>query len=568
MVGESSLKQALALFQTGCWRETVACCAAIGADESSYADARHLLGLAASRLGEAGAEAALREAATLRPGNADFRYNLGCFLAENGRQQEAAEEFAAALSIRPHDPAALNNLGNALLALGRLVEAETAFVRALKLDRRNGAIAANLAETLNRMAVVRRETGEEAAAEGLLRRAVELRLDFPEGWNNLGAVLQDLGRHDEAEAAVRHALALRPGYASALGNLGNVLIDTGRLGDAVDAYEAAVAAAPDSPSAHWNLGLARLALGDYRRGFEEFEWRLKLPQARGLYADRGAALWRGESVAGRRLLLYAEQGMGDTLQFVRYAPQLAAQGAEVWIECQAPLARLLATLPGIAGVLPPVAERPAVDFVCPLMSLPHRFATALESIPADVPYLRADPGLTAAWEARFSGRPARPRVGLVWAGEPRREQPDAHRIDRRRSLRLDDFAGLLDIEGIDFVSLQKGAGAAQVVGHPLAARLLDWTGDIDDFADTAALVSCLDLIVSVDTSVAHLAGALAKPVWVLSRHDGCWRWLLDRDDSPWYPTLRLFRQQQPGQWAPVLARVAEALEGWREDRHD
>ncbi|MDP2808955.1 MAG: tetratricopeptide repeat protein [Rhodocyclaceae bacterium] len=512
-------------------------------------------------------EATLRKTLSLRPGDADCHYNLGCVLAEAGRHEEAAEAFSVALRIHPQDAAALNNLGNSLLALERVGEAETAFSRAIKFDRRNPVIVANLASALNLMAVRLRNAGDEREAERLLRRALAAKEDFPEGWNNLAAVLHDLGRHPEAEDAVLRALTLRPGYVSAFCNLGNILIDTGRPAEARAAYERAAAAAPDSAAAHWNLGLACLALGDLERGFAEFEYRLRLPEARGLYPDRDIPCWAGENMAGRRLLLYAEQGLGDTLQFVRYVPMLAERGGEVHLEAPAALHRLLAGMPGLAGIHAAGEGGGGWDQACPLMSLPHRFGTTLETVPADIPYLHADPGRVTYWRNRLGTDRHRPAVGLVWAGEPRKGQPDAYRIDLRRSLRLDDLAPVLALEGIDFVSLQKGAGAAQMDGHPLAGRILDWTPELTDFAETAALAMNLDLIVTVDTSVAHLSGGLGRPTWVLSRFDGCWRWLLDRDDSPWYPTLRLFRQERPLDWAPAVARMAAELKLWREAWH-
>lgn len=497
-------------------------------------------------------------------GSPDLRYNLGTALAATDSHEAAIAEFRKGLDLRPQDAAMLNNLGNSLGALGRYAEAERAFSLALKYDRRNTIILSNRARNLNVLAASLRERGEDKAALPLLQLAVDCQPDFAEGWNNLGTVLHDLRRLDEGEAAIRKALDLRGDYPLALGNLANILMDRGRVDDALALYERAVLLAPDSAVAHWNLALALLLTGDLKRGFGEFEWRFGLPLASTLYSVRNAPAWQGESLEGKRLLIYAEQGLGDTLQFVRYAPLAVERGAEVWIECQSPLKTLISRLTGVAGVLIPGESGPLPDFVCPMMSLPHCFGTTLGSIPAAIPYLVPAPHRVEAWARRFKESARKPRVGLVWAGEPRSGQPDANRIDRRRSIHIDDLSPVLSLEGIDFFSLQKGAPAAQLPASQWAGMVTDWSDDFTDFLETAALVSHLDLVIGVDTSVIHLSGALGKPTWVLSRFDGCWRWLSDRTDSPWYPTLRLFRQKQPLEWAPVVEELTAQLKQWRD----
>jgi hypothetical protein len=257
------------------------------------------------------------------------------------------------------------------------------------------------------------------------------------------------------------------------------------------------------------------------------------------------------------LLLHAEQGLGDTLQFCRYAP-LAAARARVVLEVQAPLARLLSSLPGVSQVIARGEALPAFDAQAPLLSLPRAFGTTIETVPARVPYLAADPDQAAAWGRRLAALPGL-KVGLCWAGEPRAGFPELAAIDARRSISLAALAPLAKVAGVSFVSLQKGAPAAQAADPPPPMALFDYTAELADFADTAALVENLDLVISVDTSVAHLAGAMARPVWLLNRFDTCWRWLLDRQDSPWYPTLRLFRQTTPGDWTSVIADLRQAL---------
>jgi tetratricopeptide (TPR) repeat protein len=370
--------------------------------------------------------------------------------------------------------------------------------------------------------------------------------------------LNDLGRASEALAAADRAIALDPDLADAHNARGVALYTRGRSDAAAASYERALALAPGFPEAHANRALARLRAGDLARGFEEYRWRWRVGDAASQRPRLGCPDWEGEPLAGRRLLVFAEQGYGDTLHFVRFVPQLARMGAQVTLLAEPPLARLLrASLPGVEVVdrLPADA---VFDAQAAMLCLPRLLGVTLATIPAETPYLAADPAGTAAWARRLAALPGR-KVGLVWAGAARRDNPGAAAIDARRSLRLAQFAPLAAATGVQFVSLQVGEPAAEARDAPPGLSLVDCTAELGDFADTAALVAGLDLVISVDTSVAHLAGALGRPVWILSRFDGCWRWLQDRDDSPWYPSARLFRQPAPGAWDPVIASVAEAL---------
>ncbi len=356
-------------------------------------------------------------------------------------------------------------------------------------------------------------------------------------------------------AAHRRAIALKADFPEAYTNLGNALKGQGNIAAAIAACRQAIALNPDLPDAHHNLSLTLLLNGEFAEGWREYEWRWQTKQLR----PRGFAqpLWSGEAVDGRVLLLHAEQGYGDMIQFCRYVPLVAARGRVV-LEAPRALVRLFSGLAGVERIVVQGDPLPAFDLHCPLLSLPRAFATTLETIPGGVPYLGTDPAQVSAWRDRLAGL-ARLRVGLVWAGEPRATDRIRGAVDRRRSISLGHFARLAGVGGIAFVSLQKGEAAAQTRSPPPGLRLHDWTGELEDFADTAALIAALDLVISVDTAVVHLAGALGKPVWLLNRFDTDWRWLLDREDSPWYPTLRLFRQHRPGDWAGVLERVAAAL---------
>jgi hypothetical protein len=301
-----------------------------------------------------------------------------------------------------------------------------------------------------------------------------------------------------------------------------------------------------------------LLRGEYAEGWREFEWRWRGGTAEEIKL-RGFAepQWQGEDVAGKTLLLHAEQGFGDTLQFCRYASLVGAT-ARVILEVQPPLVRLCSGLAGVARVVARGEPPPAFDLHCPLMSLPLAVGTTLDTIPSGVPYLAADPELVVGWRERLAGLDGL-RVGLVWAGSLRPE-PELSAIDRRRSITLAMMASLGEASGVSFISLQKGEPAAQSANAALGLALHDFTANLQDFADTAALIEALDLVISVDTSVAHLAGALGKPIWLLNRFDTCWRWLLNRDDSPWYPQLRQFRQPSPGDWNSVMRAVRDALQ--------
>lgn len=396
-------------------------------------------------------------------------------------------------------------------------------------------------------------------AEAAYREIVDRAPRCVEAIANVGKVLVDQGRLTEAEPWYRRALKLAPRRPEVEHNLGTLLSMLGHHAEAVALLRRALQRRPEHAGTACNLAYALLRQGELREGWAHYEARWRIPEmARKLPT---CPRWQGENPAGRTILLHAEQGLGDTLHFVRYAPLVAARGAHVVLECPPALVRLLGRMDGVQRVIARGEPRPATDFHCPLMSLPHVFDTTLATIPAAIPYLAADPADVVrwqAWRAGVSGDGHR-LVGLVWAGHARPAIPDALAIDRRRSLPLAAFEVFGAVPRVRFGSLQKGATADQVHGEPAGLDLLDPMADVRDFADTAALIEALDLVIAVDTAVPHLAGALGKPVWLLSRFDACWRWLCDRSDSPWYPTLRLFRQPRPGAWAPVLTEVASAL---------
>ncbi|HTX48875.1 MAG TPA: tetratricopeptide repeat protein, partial [Caulobacteraceae bacterium] len=372
---------------------------------------------------------------------------------------------------------------------------------------------------------------------------------------NLGILLEELGRPVEAEASFRAALHQQPASFEAIVGLAVVLRHLGRVAEAEACLGEALSLRPNDAEAHLNLACTLLLAGRLAEGWEHFEWRWKTRLS--ARARDPSTLWTGEPIRGRTILLHGEQGFGDTLQFCRYAPLVAANGATVVLEVPRPLVRLMSRLPGVAEVVAHGDPSPPFELHCPMMSLPLVTGTTLETIPG-ASYLVAEPMLAAEWRERL-GALAGLKVGLVWAGG-RREDPNLAALDARRSITLEMLAPLRAVRGASFVSLQKGDPAAQAASQPRGVALHDFTAELEDFADTAALIDGLDLVISVDTSVAHLAGGLGKPVWLLNRFDTDWRWLLNRDDSPWYPSLRQFRQPSPGEWNPVVDAVRDALE--------
>ncbi|PKU26002.1 tetratricopeptide repeat protein [Telmatospirillum siberiense] len=479
-----------------------------------------------------------------------FAEAVGCF--ETGRLSDAAVLYRRILAAEPDHVASLHHLGLIALRSNRLDEA-TALISATI------ALGPDIPEAYNNLGIVRTQQGALATGACLFHRAVLLREDYPAALSNWGSSLGEQERWDDAVVACRQAVALQPDFANAYSNLGVIHSEMGRPKEAETAFRIAIRLSPGYVEAQYNLGTTLLLQGHYQEGWSQYEWRLRGDPPEVTPRTYAQPLWTDEDLAGRTILLYGEQGLGDLLQFSRYASLFAGRGARVVLEAYPPLRRLLATLPGVDQVVSKGEPLPPFDYHLPIMSAPHRFGTTLETIPARSPYLAADPARTAAWGRRLTGLSGL-KVGLVWSGDPRPHRRRAHVIDRRRSMALSLMAPLLELPGISFISLQKGAAASQLADIAPGLRPHDWMDEVSDFADTAALVANLDLVITVDTSVAHLAGAIGKPVWILSRFDGCWRWLEDRDDSPWYPTARLFRQRTRGDWTEVLARVAAELE--------
>jgi tetratricopeptide (TPR) repeat protein len=492
-------------------------------------------------------------ALVLRPDYAEAHSNRGNVLCELKRFEEALASCERAIALRPDFAEAHCNRGNALCKLKRLDEALAGYDRALCLKPDYAEAHSNRGTALHDL-----HRFEEALAS--YNCALALRPDFAEALCNRGSALQELKRFEEALADYDRAILLRKDFAEAYSNRGNALKELDRFDEARASFDRATSLRPDFAEAHFNAAMCLMLTGNLSEGWKKYEWRWQTDQLAGELRNFAQPQWIGsDDIAGKTILLHAEQGLGDTIQFCRYVPLLAQRAGRVIFEVQKPLVELMGTLSGGAQIVGRGDPLPAFDLYCPLLSLPRAFDTDLESIPGDTPYLSAAASKSNGWRNRL-GEHAKPRIGLVWAGDPRKRLPNAHRIDRQRSIEFDSMAPLLEVPGCEFYSLQKGQQAvSQLRNSPLRNRVIDWTDDLQDFSDTAALIDNLDLVIAVDTSVAHLAGALGKPFWLINRYNTCWRWLLGRDDSPWYPGARLFRQDQKREWDTVFARLAAAL---------
>ena len=484
-------------------------------------------------------------AVSVRPDFAQAHFNRANTLQALNRYDEALASFDRSLALRPGFALAHYNRGVAFQELSRYGEALAAYDRALALQPNFAEAHSNRGNVLQKLMRF-----EEAVAS--YDRAVASRPDFAAALSNRGAALQALDRYDEALASYDRALALRPNYPDAHCNRGLVLHQLRRFDEALASFKGAYAASPHNAEAHFGEAEVRLLLGDFDRGWEHYEWRWQAAQLRNGKRSFKQPLWLGQNeIAGKTILLHAEQGFGDTIQFCRYVPLVAERGARVILEVQEPLRELMTSLVGVTQAVAMDSPLPDFDVQCSLLSLPLVFRTQLKTIPSAVPYLRASSQAEADWKTQL-GPKRNPRIGLAWSGRP------THKNDHNRSMGLGAFLPLLDINAT-FVSLQKDVRTGDAMVLKERTEIVHFGDDLRDFADTAALISNLDLVIAIDTSVAHLAGALAKPVWVLLPFTPDWRWLLDRDDSPWYPTARLFRQDATRAWDNVIARVHAAL---------
>lgn len=537
-------------------------------DEPGHFQGLHLLGVLEHQAGRSSAAAGLiAQAIALYPNEASYHCALGVVQQALGQAEAAVRQYERALELNPDYAEAHFNLGNVLQGMGRFDASVVHYVQALTLKPDYAVAFMNLGNVLQAL-------GHLNEAEEVYRHALALQPEYAEAHMNLGNVLQAQGRLDEAMARYEQALAFRPAYADAYVNLGNLLLGQGKARQAVVEYERALALCAENPEALVNLGSAceslgehqeaisyydaaialrpeyaearvnralnQMRRGDFANGFAGYEWRWQMPNFRSPRRAFNRPLWRGEDLHGKQILLHSEQGMGDSLQFLRFLPSVSAFGGRVLLEVPASLRRLGDGL-GAAEVFTFGEALPDFDWHCPLMSLPRALGTTVETIPR-APYLIVPRQHSLATTKKL-------KVGIVWAGNPQHSQ------DRHRSILPSLLGPLFNLGGIDFYSLQVEKGKAI-----LPDTVTDLAPQISDFADTAAWLMELDLLISVDTAVAHLAGALGRPVWILLAHHADWRWMLGREDSPWYPTARLFRQESFGDWNGVIHRVMLALD--------
>lgn len=497
----------------------------------------------AGRLGEA--EKLYRQVLESEPKYPSALYFLGLMAHQVGRHEQAVKYLEQAIEINPKDATYRVILGNANFGLGRFDIAEASHREAIRLSPNIPEAHLGLATALHAQ---RRLDEAQAAA----RQAIALKPSYTEAHLQLAAAQRDSGQIDSAIEALRASLGQGVNRHIVLNNLGNSLALAGKLDEAREALEQSVEAGPNMPQAHWNLSIICLMQGDYERGFAEQEWRLKHPASGA--RKFAQPMWDGKPLAGRSILLHAEQGFGDAVQFSRYASRIGKGGGRVILEVPPELKRLLSTVDGVDEIVAMGDPLPPFDLQAPLMSLPFLFKTTVQSIPSEIPYLKTDPALVQQWRAQMNTQSGERKVGLVWAGRP------THRNDVNRSISLLKFAPLAGVPGIRWYSLQLGPAAGQP--RPEGLDLIDLTGDINDFADTAALLANLDLLISVDTAAVHVAAALGLPVWVLLPEAlPDWRWGLQGASTPWYPSARLFRQPARGDWESVLRNVAAELAG-------
>ncbi|MFM0242988.1 tetratricopeptide repeat protein [Paraburkholderia phytofirmans] len=549
------LRQAVALQQNGAFAEAEELFREILELKPRHFDALQLLGALALQAGrlQKGVEL-LGKALAINAKQAPLHSNLAYALNVLQRFDEALASADRALALQPKFPDALNNRGNAQAGLNRPLDALGSFDRAIALNP-------DFAQAWNNRACVLRDLGRPADALASCDHALALQPGYPDAWSNRGNAFSDLNQPEEAERCYRRALELAPAFADAWNNLGLTQIDLNQHAQALVSYERALAVNPDAAETHWNESLCLLQMGQLEAGWQKYEWRWERSRIKASRRNFAQPLWLGDfSIDGKTILLHAEQGLGDTLQFCRYAALVSKLGAKVVLEVPRELMRLMATLDGVDQLIEAGQTLPSFDCHCPLLSLPLAFKTGLDSIPSTTPYLCADAEAARQWRERLHA-PAdtRLKVGLVWAGGNRPHVAELRKNDARRSIAFARLAPLLDVPNVQFFSLQKGPAAQQLESDERGGRVIDYTGELDDFADTAALVANLDLVISVDTSTAHLAGALDKPVWILNRFDTCWRWMLERTDTPWYPRARLFRQPALGDWDSVMMAARDAL---------
>ncbi|NQU60140.1 MAG: glycosyltransferase family protein [Rhodospirillales bacterium] len=491
------------------------------------------------------AEAAYQAVLDIDPDQPDALNRLGFMAFEQGNSEKAVYLISRSIAVNPENPAYHVNMGIIQKKLQRLPEALECFQNAMALRPEDPSNPCHVAETL-------RLQEKYPEAEVFYRQAIEIKPDFFSAIHNLGVVLEEQGRTEEAEASYRRVLEGGGEAAPVLYNLGNVLKDQHRADEAIAAYKRAVELQPDFAEARVHMAFARFLKGDYAAGWDDYEWRWKIPAFTSPPRAFDQPAWDGTPLEGRKILLHAEQGFGDTLQFARYARVVSGMGGKVILECQPALKRLMETLSETEEVVANGDALPAFDCHAPLLSVPGLMGATLETIPADVPYLAAEKELADKWAGRFSSFKGI-KIGIAWQGTAEK------RGTQSRACPLSQFQPLFDNPDIELFSLQKEIPSED---RPLPDGVADLSPELNDFADTAAIMSSLDLIISIDTAIAHLAGALGLPTGLLLSTGGDWRWLMERLDSPWYPTIKIFRQPREGDWGGIFDQISADAANW------
>lgn len=496
---------------------------------------------------------AYRQALDIKPDFGEAYNNLANVLHLSSKFDEAQIAIHQALILIPDSAEAYNNFGNILMDFEQFEEAEQAYRKAVLLSP-------EYSEAYNNRGNALKALERWAVAEKSYRQAITINPDYPEAYKNLGVLLAQTGHVEAAEKSFRQAIALKPDFAGAYNNLGLILIQVCRYDEAEKAYLQAITLMPDDAIKKFNLSLLYLLLGHLEKGFELYEQRFDGGSGKAvkILKDQFKALqcnkrWEGDSIVAKSLLVIAEQGAGDNLMMMRYLPLLKQQNlGKLIISCDPNLRRLFESMPEIDEVITLDESLPVnrIDIYCAMMSFPHLFKTKLETIPNKVPYLSVSEIMKKKWKNILRGCNGL-KVGVVWAGNRQ------YLNDHSRSILLSEFSPLIEVKGVHLISLQKGEDAGQLKNT--GWDISDWMEMCEDYLDTAALISEIDLVISVDTSVAHLAGALGKPVWLLNRFESEWRWLLARSDSPWYPTMRIYRQREGGDWGTIMAQIAGDL---------
>jgi len=604
----AQIQQAVALHQRGDHDKAEAVYKKVLAKAPKHFQALYLMGmLQLHREDPAAAIEWIDKALKINPTHVDAQFDRATALEDVERYTEALRSYDLVLALKSDFTEALYRRGNVLRAMRRHMEALDCYKRVLAAQPDHAQAWLKQGNSLN-------DLGRLSEALTCYEKAVEVAPEYPEALFNLANTLKEFDRIDEAMAIYDKVLEIEPDFAEAIANRAYLLAGKYRLEEALAGYDRAIELLPDYPdmaynravtleelqryddaiagyalvsssdpnyqSARWNTALCNLKLGNLEAGWRQYEQRWQTEQMRKTQRYFTQPLWLGDGLlAGKTILLHSEQGFGDTLQFARYAPMLAERGARVILQVQPALKSLMANVKGVSAVLATGEQLPPFDLQCPLMSLPLACQTfSLNDIP-DAGYLQQDPAKTESWKVRL-GEKRKPRVGLVWSGSnPRVNSPATKRLDAARSIPFNAMSPLLQNDQVEFFALQPqssinsplslnlgGLSSALKLGGLSSGltiggqRLVDYTRDLRDFSDTAALIDNLDLVISVDTAVAHLAGSLGKPVWLLNRYNTDWRWLLGRNDSPWYPSMRIFRQEKPGDWSKVIEDVRTELQ--------